>query len=37
MTSEEYGQYIDDFELSQIIMPGESLTEKSLEEYVDFF
>ena len=27
MTSEEYGQYIDDFELGADVMPGESLTE----------
>ena len=27
MTSEEYGQYIDDFELDVDVMPGESLTE----------
>ena len=27
MTSEEYGQYIDDFELGVDVMPGESLTE----------
>ena len=27
MTSEEYGQYIDDFELGADLMPGESLTE----------
>jgi hypothetical protein len=27
MTSEEYGQYIDDFELNVDVMPGESLTE----------
>jgi len=27
MTSEEYGQYIDDFELGADVMPGESLTD----------
>ena len=27
MTSEEYGQYIDDFELDVDVMPGESLTD----------
>ena len=27
MTSEEYGQYIDDFELGADVIPGESLTE----------
>ena len=27
MTSEEYGQYIDDFELGADVMPGESLTQ----------
>ena len=27
MTSEEYAQYIDDFELGADVMPGESLTE----------
>ena len=26
MTSEEYGQYIDDFELGADVMPGEDLT-----------
>ena len=30
MTSEEYGQYIDDFELGADVMPGESLT-----DYID--
>ena len=27
MTSEEYGQDIDDFELGADVMPGESLTD----------